>query len=426
MPLFFYKAQDLYGKKAEGQIEAAQESDAIAKVQSQGLLVLQIRRAEDQGGPDAGSKKLGGRSSKPWEISFSFNLGGSASSSDMIFVAEQLALLIKGGVPLLDGLKLLADNVESPSLKKTIRAIAMDVAGGAALSAALKRHPHIFSEIWLAMVEAGEIAGQLPKSLEDLSNYLNQRDIMRSKILTAFMYPAMMIAMSIFVLAFFILKIVPVFNNIFVSFNLKLPPLTKAVVFFSSLVVSNLGWIIGFIAAVVIAVKVLLTSDTGQWWKARLFASLPIFGNFMNNMLLERFLANFSLLLRCEVDVIRSLAIMERLFAGNKIYAQAMSVAKEKIRAGGTISQGLAQTRALPPLAYQVVRIGEESGKLAQMLETLSLYYKRQIDTFINRLSSVIDPIMVITIGMFVTVIVLAVFMPIFELTQVGSRTDGG
>ncbi|MBI4370555.1 MAG: type II secretion system F family protein [Elusimicrobia bacterium] len=430
MAQFSYSAQNEAGKLAEGSVEAASEMDAIIKLQQKGFLVLNIREIK---GP-ATAVSLAGTSSPVAAVNQQdaqksnrrFSLfAEKVPASDLIFLAEQMGLLIKGGIPLLQGLKMLAQNVTSPLLRRTLEAISGDVAGGTALSAAVGKHPRVFEDLWVAMIEAGEASGNLAKSLEDVGAYLNQRDLLRSKVVTAFMYPAILIGMSIFVLIFFVVKIVPVFSQIFESFNLKLPPLTVAVIAVSKALRNYSPVIIGGMMAVSVSWKAYMKTDAGQWARAKLLLGIPIFGNFVYNMLVEQFLVNFGLLLKSGVDIIKTLTILERLLSKNKKIAHAVAVARESIKGGGTIAAGISQSRVFPGMVVQMIQMGEESGKLPEVTETLSLFYRRQIDTFIARLSSVIDPIMVLGVGVIVTVIVLAVFMPIFELTQIGTGSRG-
>ncbi|MBI2069255.1 MAG: type II secretion system F family protein [Elusimicrobia bacterium] len=420
MPTYVYLAQNEQGKEVGGEIEAPSEMEAIAQVQRQGLLVLNVREIRG-----LGTRRLADGTSEttatPQAKSFSFFAGGGVPAADMVFLAEQLSTLLKGGLPLLQGLKLLGQNVSSPRLTKALDRVAQDIAGGTNLSQALARHPRIFKDIWVPMIEAGEASGQLPKALEDISNYLNQREALRAKVVTAFMYPSILLATSIFVLAFFIIKIVPVFSDIFKNFNLKLPPLTALVISVSGIITGNLGLIVGGTAGAFFLWRLYLKSDAGQWTSARLMLSLPMFGPFVKNILVEQFLVNFALLLKSGVDILKALLIMEKLLGRNRIISKAIATARESIKGGGTIAQGFAQSKAFPPITVQMMRIGEESGRLPEILDTLSSYYRRQIDNFIARLSSVIDPIMIVGVGMIVTVIVMAVFLPIFELSSVGT-----
>ncbi|MEK7287284.1 MAG: type II secretion system F family protein [Elusimicrobiota bacterium] len=421
MAQFSYTAQDENGKIVAGQIEAVEELEATALVQSKGLLVLSIK--QEQARQEPAQAQADGSNAKS---KFFFNvkldfLSAGVPAADLIFLAEQLALLIKGGVPLLQGLKILSENVTSPVLRRAIETVSEDISGGSSLSGALARHSKIFDDIWIAMVEAGEASGNLPKALEDISNYLNQRDILKTKIITAFMYPVILMCTSIGVLVFFIVKVVPIFAEIFKSFNMKLPALTVAVISFSNLIVNHLALLIGTVVVGGVLMKMYLRTEAGQWKKAGAILSLPAIGIFVRNVLTERFLINFSLLLKSGVDVIKSLLILEKLFSSNKIFLSAIVGAREKIKGGETIGASFSQLKAFPPLVHQMIRMGEESGKLPEILETLSQYYRRQVDTFIARLTSIIDPIMVLGVGAIVMVIVLAVFMPIFDLSQIGA-----
>lgn len=437
MPRFAYTAQNEKGQSVEGQVEADGEMDAIAQVQRQGLLVLNIhedRRAayiaasNKQGGKNAPASAVAGLPQAATSpgikkfLPFDFFAAKAPPAADMIFLAEQLALLLKGGVPLLRGLKILAQNVGHAGLKKTLNKVSDDVAGGRSFYEALARHPEVFGDIWLSMVQAGEASGRLPETLTEVSNYLNQRDVLKARVITAFMYPAILIALSIFILIYFVVKVVPVFAGIFAGFNMKLPALTQFVIDVSSAVTRNFALMAGVSIFGFVCASAYLKTEAGQWAKARLLLALPYFGVFISNLYIEMFLSNFSLLLKSSVDVIKSLQIVAKILSGNKVYAHAALTAAAAIKQGATVSQGFAKAAVFPDLPKQMMAMGEESGSLPDVMQTLAQFYRRQIDTFITRLSSVIDPIMVVFIGGIVGVIVMAMFMPIFELSSVGSR----
>ncbi len=427
MPRYNYSAQDEKGKMNEGHVDAADEMAAIAQIQRQGMLVLEIH--EDKMTLSAVKEAKQNVSATPVDKkpelepkkAFKFDIFMSGPpAADMIFLAEQLALLLRGGVPLLRGLKIISQNITHPDLRKTLEKVSDDIAGGASFHGALSKHPKIFSDVWLSLVEAGEAGGRLPETLNEISSYFNQRDALRAKIITAFMYPSILVILSICVIFFFLVKVIPVFKAVFEGFNLKLPALTMVVMQMSNLLTSHIVGVMFFMVAVAVGASSFLKTESGKWFKSRRLLTMPILGKFISNIYIEMFLTNFAMLLKSGVDVLRALEIIERLLSGNKEYQYAVTVAIASIKEGSTISQAFARSKIFPDLPKQMMAMGEESGNLPEVMLTLSQFYRRQIDTFILRLSSVIDPIMVVGIGSVVGVIVLAMFMPIFELSSIG------
>ena len=408
MARFAYTVQDGKGGINSGAVDAADENEAIASLQSKGYFILSLtseKTASLTSGGGMGAAK-------------SYSVG----ERDLVFFAEQLATLLNGGVPLVRALSLLGEHSSSKGLHFALAQVTKDVASGMALYKALEKNPRIFDNLWVSLVQAGEMGGQLPKVLKQIGQYLEAQADLKAKVITALAYPGVLATMSLGVLTFFIVKIVPVFADIFKSFGIKLPPLTAFVIMISNLIVYHLAALIMVTVGVWFVWAAYTSTDVGKVAKWNLIFSVPFFGTFVKNMLIERLLTTLSTLIESGVSILNAISVLEGVFGTNIIFATLLKQVKNDVAAGKSISQAFRKTGVLPPLVTEMMFMGEESGKLPDMLVTLSNFYREQINQFTRRFTAIIDPILVVGIGGLVGVIVLAVFLPIFKLSTFGGH----
>ncbi|MDD5656529.1 MAG: type II secretion system F family protein [Elusimicrobia bacterium] len=405
MGRFNYTVQDSKGETTSGALDAGDENEAIASLQGKGFFILSIA-SDRSAGPGAGGKLS----------------GSGVGARDRIFFAEQLATLLNGGVPLVRALSLLGEHSSSKGLHLALAQVTKDVAGGMALYKALERHPKVFDTLWVSLVQAGEMGGQLPKVLKQIAAYLSAQAELKGKVITAMAYPGVLACISIGVLAFFIIKIVPVFAEIFNSFQVKLPPLTLAIIMVSNLFVHHLAALIFVVAALWFVWSAYVQTESGQVTKWNLIFSAPFFGGFIKSIMIERLLTTLSTLIESGVSILNAIAVLEGVFGKNIVFQRLLRSVKNDVAGGKSISAAFRKTGVLPPLVTEMMFMGEESGKLPDMLVTLSAFYREQIDQFTRRFTAIIDPILVVGIGGVVGVIVLAVFLPIFKLSGVGGK----
>jgi type IV pilus assembly protein PilC len=404
MGRFNYTVQDSKGETTSGNLEAGDENEAIAALQGKGYFILSIAAERTSHGAAAGRAPAGGR----------------VAGRDLVFFAEQLATLLNGGVPLVRALSLLGEHAQSKNLHLALAQVTKDVAGGMALYKALERHPKAFDNLWISLVQAGEMGGQLPKVLKQIAAYVNAQEELRGKIITAMAYPGVLCCISLGVLGFFIIKIVPVFADIFKQFGLKLPPLTMVIIMFSNLLVHHLASVIVVIVVLWFVWSAYVSTEPGQVTKWNMIFSVPFFGDFAKNMMVERLLTTLSTLIESGVSILNAIAVLEGVFGSNIIFQRLLRSVKNDVASGKSISAAFRRTGVLPPLVTEMMFMGEESGKLPDMLVTLSSFYREQIEQFTRRFTAIIDPILVVGIGGVVGVIVLAVFLPIFKLSTMG------
>ena len=408
MPKYTYTVKDADGKTLKGSIASDNKEKVILALQNKGYLVLDIREGGGGlfGGGGAGAKK------KP----------GKVPGHVLAFFAEQLATLIAGGVPLVRAVSLLGEYSSNATLGQVLTQVAKDISSGKSLHQALSEHPKTFSHIWLSLVEAGELGGQLVETLSQVALYTKTQEAMKSKIITAVTYPAILGISSVGVLIYFIVGIVPTFAQIFKDFNLDLPMITVMVLNVSGLLVNH-GILI--IATIVFAFVVfrfyIKTVDGRKRWHSFLL-SMPLFGNFLKNIYYDRMLSTLSTLLRSGVTILNAILVLEDSFDSNVIIQNALKAVRADVAAGKTISDSFRATGVFPGLMTEMMLMGEESGKLPGIIATLSKFYADNVDQFIARFSAVIDPILICGVGTLIGIIVASIFLPIFKLSQIGSN----
>ncbi len=408
MARFSYTTRSLDGKISKGFIEANNKNQAIDYLQAKGLMVIDVSAAVISNNSIFSTKVAVG-SVKP-------------AGHILAFFAEQLSTLIAGGVPLVRAIKLLGDFSSDKYLGPVLVSVARDVAAGNTLSSSLAKYPKVFDYTWVSMVQAGEVSGQLPESLMQISNYVKSSEALKSKIITAITYPGVLFIMAMGVLFYFVYGIVPTFAQIFTDFNIDLPPLTLAIVAISTGVRNHILLIFAAVVCLVTAFIIIIKTPSGKrlWHKFHL--TVPIFGNFISNIYYERILSTMATLLNSGVSIINVLTVMEDVFAGNVLIQTAIMQAKKDVAGGKSISESFRRTGMFPGLMTEMMMMGEESGRLPHILQTLSKFYTEQINQFIARFSALIDPILIVGIGAIIAVIVLSIFMPIFKMSEIGSN----
>ena len=407
MPKYTYRVKDEHGKTFTGSYTTDSKDRLRAALQNKGYLVLDI--SEATGGLFSSAKVSTRRK------------GGKVPGHVLAFFAEQLSTLVAGGVPLVRAISLLGQYSANPTMGMVLTHIAHDISGGQSLHEAMAQHPKTFSHVWVSLVEAGEVGGQIAETLMQLAIYTKTQEGMKSKIITAVTYPAILTFASVGVLVYFIVGIVPTFAQIFADFNLELPTITVAVLKVSSVFTNHVVALVLCLLIVIFGFRFYIRTPNGRKRWHSFLLTMPIFGGFIKNIYFDRMLSTLATLLRSGVTILNAVGVLEESFQGNVIIQNALKQVRAEVASGQSISDSFAATGVFPGLMTEMMRMGEESGKLPGIIQTLSKFYADHVDQFIARFSAVIDPILIVGVGVLIGIIVASIFLPIFKLSQIGS-----
>ena len=408
MPKYTYTVRDENGKTLHGSYETDSREKIILALQRKGYLVLSVTEASEKAGIFSKNQKR--------------KIGGKVPGHVLAFFAEQLSTLISGGVPLVRAVQLLGEYSSNANLGAVLQQVAKDISSGRSFHEALAQHPKTFSHIWLSLVEAGEVGGQLAETLQQISVYTKTQEGMKSKIITAVTYPAILSFASVGVLIYFIVGIVPTFAQIFQDFNIELPMITVVVLNVSGAIVNHSVLIIGSIVGAFLLFRFYIKTPNGRHWWHNFLLHMPLFGNFIKNIYYDRMLSTLSTLLRSGVTILNAILVLEDAFVGNVIIQNALKQVRSDVATGKSISDSFSSTGVFPGLMTEMMRMGEESGKLPHIIGTLSKFYADNVEQFIARFSAVIDPILICGVGTLIGIIVASIFLPIFKLSQIGGN----
>lgn len=403
MKNFKYQAKNFGGKTVSGTITAGDQNEVIGELRKRNLIVLNVR--------PVGEKKGGGfltlkKAARP-----------NARKDELVVFTRQLSTMISAGIPLLEGLEILHEQATNPGFAVCLDAVIEDIRGGNDLSASMEKYPKVFSNIFVSMIKAGEVSGQLDEILVRLAEYLEASAALKREIRSAMTYPVVSLCLVLGITAFLMIGIVPKFKDVFDALDIELPGLTQAVLGTSLWIKQNVLIVLGIVAAVVVSVAAWKNTTKGkyQWDWAMLRA--PVFGQLFRKVSLSRFSRTFSTLIKSGVPILGALEIVSKT-AGNRVISKAIDAARENVRQGDTLSEPLAANPVFPPMVTKMIGIGEKSGSLELLLEKISVFYDEQVSAAVKSLTSMIEPLMIGVMGVLVGGIVLAVFLPIFELQK--------
>ncbi len=397
MKLFSYNIKNKDGKALKGMIEAESQAKAIEHFHKEGVIILSIKEAK---------KKIK-------------KIKGKVKVDDLVVFSRQLTTLIESGIPVVECLSILEEQIENPYFKGIISLILRDVREGTALSDALSKHKNVFPDIYLSMVAAAEFSGNLPEILGRVSLYLEKSSALRKKVVSALYYPAIIILMAVGITGFLIVKVIPTFKEIFASLGGGLPLPTQLLINFSDMVTKKESVIIliGVVFGGFFAIKAYINSPKGEKVFHRFILKLPIVGELIRKMAIANFSRTFSTLVKSGVSIIKCLDIVGKT-SGNRIIEDAVMESKISIQEGQPISTPLEKTGVFPVMVIKMISIGERSGRLEEMLSKIAQFYEEQTDAMVAGLSSLIEPLVIAFLGIIVGGIVVSLFLPIIKMTQ--------
>jgi type IV pilus assembly protein PilC len=404
MPRFTCKVKDGQGRERLTTQEASSEDKLVAQLQKEGLLVISVIRQQDA---EVQRRRIAAR-----------RIHLRISSDDLILFSRQLATLLEAGVTLLKSLDILARQIESKRLLEAIEEIRRDVAGGSTLHDALGKHKSIFSEFWVHVVETGEASGALPVVLAQLADYLESSAAVRRKVISALIYPVVLILLVVVALAVFTVWIIPIFSQIFESFNAQLPAITMVVITFSRLARKYFLFFFAIIGISIFLFYKYIHTEKGQWKFDRLMLKMPILSSLFQQIAIERFASGLGTLIDSGVPILYGLDIVAKA-VGNKVVEEALIDVRDNVRQGKSMGLPLEESGVFTPMVVQMVSVGEEVGELGKMLKKISEFYKERIATTLSRVTVLIEPAVLIFMGVVIGFIVVSMFLPVFNLAMI-------
>lgn len=433
MPKFEYVAMDSRGKETKGNLEVANQSEAIARLKEMGFFPTKVVEAESKDkkadGKAAkaapGAKKKGGGMNLNIKIPF---LGGKVKSKVLCVFTRQLATLVDAGLPLLRGLRVLERQERNPTLKGIINELAVGIEGGSTFSEALAQHPKVFNRLFVNMVKAGELGGVLEVVLNRLSEFMEKAQKIKGKVIAAMFYPTAVMVVAVGILAILMIWVVPKFEAIFSDMldGASLPQFTRIVLGISKAIKDHTLLTLGGIAVLVVLFKLFKRTKFGGKVIDRIKLKVPVFGPVISKVAIARFTRTLGTLVSSGVPILQALTIV-RETSGNIIVADAVNAVHESVKEGETITAPLEACRVFPPMVISMVDVGEQTGALPEMLMKIADTYDEEVDNAVAAMTSLLEPIMIVFLAVIVGSIVIALFLPLIVLMdQLGGDSGGG
>lgn len=409
MPTYIYKARNMSGGVVTGSIDAESQRSVILRLKQQHLMVISAEEEKPNPIMDAVNRMA---------ESFMHRVG----LKDLVLFSRQLSTLINAGIPIVQCLNVLIDQVENKNFKKIIMDVREDIEKGASITIAMGKHPQVFNQLYTSMIKSGESGGVLDEVLERISSYLESVQALQRKVRTAMAYPGVVSVVATGVVIFLLTVVIPAFEDVFESFGAQLPIPTQILINISKLLRLYLPWIALTGIIVFFVIRLLVTkTEKGKITFDSLCLRIPVFGPLFRKIAVSRFARTLGTLIRSGVSILEALEIVAKT-SGNKIVELAVMGARSSIREGERITDPLRECGVFPPMVIQMVSVGEETGALDNMLMKVADYYDREVDMAVSALASLIEPLLIVVLGIIVGAIVICMYLPIFMMSSIISR----
>lgn len=404
MITFSYQARDAAGRIVSGIQEALNEDNAVTSLMSRGLMVLSLQRK-------AGSRQSRRKTTKVKE-------------TDLVLFTRQLSTMVEAGISLVQALTALyeqADPKRQGALRAVISDITARVQGGETFHESLAKHPRVFNRLFISMVKAGEHGGLLAEILDRLAGFLEASSRLRKKIKSAMTYPVIVICIAFAITTFLIVRVVPIFGEIFADFGAKLPAPTQFLIDVSNFVRGEWYLLLAGIFGTFFGIRTFLRSKQGKQLWDRWKLKLPVFGPLVHKICMSRFARTFAQLIRSGVPILEVLDIVGGS-SGNHVIETSIKEVGADVEKGDNLSVSLSRKSIFPPMLLRMVAAGEATGKIDTMLEKMADFWDEEIEAMLDALTSLIEPMLIVFLGVIVGGIVIAMFLPIFKLNEVVSQ----
>lgn len=399
--LFTYKAIDEHNASREGTVEASNVDAAIVTVQKRGYTVISIEEIDD----------------RPSILNFEINWFQSVSNKEIVILSRQISTLFEAQVSALRVFRLLAAEADNPQLRTILNTISDDLQAGSSISRALSAHPDVFSSFYVNMVRSGEETGSLEKSFGYLADYLDRTYQITSKARNAMVYPAFVVGTFVIVMGVMLTMVIPRITQILLDSGQELPIYTKIVIGLSSFLVDYIGLIFLVLSVGGFFLWRFLRTDVGARAYDEFKITLPYIGDLNRKLYLTRICDNLSTMVASGVSMVQSIEVTADV-VDNRVYKEIMEFTLLEVKGGRSFADTIAEYPEIPGVLSQMAKVGEETGNLPEILSTLATFYRREVDNAVDTLIGLIEPIMIVLLGLGVGVLLASVLMPIYNLTS--------
>jgi len=395
--VFQWSGKNPKGAIESGEITANSKEDVIAQLRKRNIVATIVTEKQ---------KKIGGK----------FSFGSGVKDKDIVVFTRQFATMIDAGLPLVQALDILSNQVESKNLSKTLLQVKSDVESGATYADALKKHPRVFSELYVNMVAAGEAGGILDTILNRLALYIEKAMKLKKKVKGALVYPTVVTTIAVLVIAVIMIFVVPTFTKMFAQLGGTLPLPTRIVVGLSNFIAGVGGLIIlGAIIGLIIAIVQIRRTEKGKYATDKILLKLPIFGVLLNKVAVAKFTRTLGTLVSSGVPILDGLEITAKT-SGNKVIEYAIMDVRKGVVGGKTLAEPITKAKVFPPMVTHMIAVGESTGALDAMLSKIADFYDDEVDVAVSNLTAMMEPLLMVFLGGSVGFIVVAMYLPIFKL----------
>ncbi|MDA8139867.1 MAG: type II secretion system inner membrane protein GspF [Desulfobacteraceae bacterium] len=406
MPVYEYSALDAKGKSITGMLDADSEVMARQKIRAAGNFPVNLKAVKNNSTEKSGTSR------------FSFSqFFTRISPGEVAIMTRQLATLIGAGFPLVSALESLVAQINSPGLKKVIAGIKGTVVEGSTFANAMGKYPRVFTPIYVNMVASGESSGTLEIVLERLADITEKQEALKSRMITAMIYPLLILAISILIVSFLLMFVVPKIMSMFENMKQTLPLPTRILIGTSNTFKSYWWVLVLLLIAVLLGIQAAYRNEKGRRWIDTRVLSVPLFGALVRKLAAARFARTLGSLLDNGVSMLPAMGIVHNV-VGNVFIADVVTDGAAEVSKGKGLGKALDKPKAFPPLAIQMIQVGEQSGNLEEMLGKVADVFEKEVETTTMRLTAMVEPIMVLLMAGIVLFIVLAICLPIFEMNQ--------
>ncbi len=404
MAVFRWQGVSPRGEVLAGEMEAPTRDAVLVRLRSQRIQPIPAKIKEKGRGLERELRIPG--------------FGESIKQRDIVIFTRQLATMIDAGLPIVQCLEVLATQSPNKKLRGVVRQLKDEVEAGSTFTDALRKHPKLFDDLFVNMVAAGEVGGILDSILHRLSGYMEKAMKLKSKIKGAMIYPATIVTVAVGVTAILLIFVIPVFAELFSSFGQALPAPTQFVINLSNFTIAYFHYMFGVLTAVGIASRQFYRTEAGRLTFDHMFLQLPVFGDLIRKSAVARFTRTLSTLVSSGVPILDALAITART-AGNKVVERAVLATRVSISEGRTIAEPLAQSKVFPPMVCQMIAVGETTGALDAMLQKIADFYEEEVDNAVANLTALMEPLVILFLGVVIGGLVVSMYLPIFKLGSV-------